>query len=46
VVLPDEKDDKKDVVVFLDASQATAVEEDAQQAGRSPTSYTFGRGGM
>jgi hypothetical protein len=33
IVLPDEKDNKKDVVVFLDASQAAGAEEEAQQAG-------------
>lgn len=32
-MLPDEKDDKKDVVVFLNAADAAETEEDAQQLG-------------
>ena len=33
VVLPDEKDDKKDLVVFLNAADAADTEEEAQQLG-------------
>ena len=33
VVLPDKKDDKKDVVVFLSSADAADTEEEAQQLG-------------
>lgn len=33
VVLPDEKDNDRDVVVFLDAALATETEDNAQQLG-------------
>ena len=33
MVLPDSKDNQKDIVVFLEASQAAATEEEAQQVG-------------
>ena len=33
MVLPDDKDNDKDIVVFLDAGHATATEEEAQQLG-------------